>query len=314
MRASSRLQEPSARYRFGQGTLTETRLNQRDAPMAFSEIAIDATNGRSTSLASPGPGGAGPVWWQTFSEENKFPGSDLHLRGRDPPQRIDAIDVVRGLALFGVLAINLVTEFRVSIFAQFLPKTGTLPPLDAAVETVLSFALNSKAFALFSLLFGIGLAIQFDRLGRNARRTVLLVRRLAVLLAIGLAHLFLVWNGDILTEHALAGFVVLPFLFGSRHLLAVATLLCLGLYLTMQPPPALSLPDADWMRQHVAEADRVYRTGTFLTHSRFRSTRYQQSCRYISSSFRARWRCSCSALSSGAPAFSAAPLHIAIYY
>jgi uncharacterized protein len=38
-----------------------------------------------------------------------------------PSERIDAIDVLRGLALFGVLAMNIVTIFRVSIFAQFLP-------------------------------------------------------------------------------------------------------------------------------------------------------------------------------------------------
>ena len=49
---------------------------------------------------------------------------------------------------------------------------------------------------------------------------VLLLRRLIVLLAIGLMHLCLIWNGDILTEYALAGFIVLPLLFGPRWLLA----------------------------------------------------------------------------------------------
>ena len=58
-------------------------------------------------------------------------------------------------------------------------------------------------------LFGIGLAIQFDRLSKNPHRLVLLVRRLTVLLAIGAAHLFLLWNGDILVEYAIAGLVTL---------------------------------------------------------------------------------------------------------
>lgn len=35
-------------------------------------------------------------------------------------QRIDAIDILRGFALLAVLIINLLTEFRVSIFLQFL--------------------------------------------------------------------------------------------------------------------------------------------------------------------------------------------------
>ena len=36
-----------------------------------------------------------------------------------PAERIDAIDVLRGLALLGVVAINVVTIFRVSIFERF---------------------------------------------------------------------------------------------------------------------------------------------------------------------------------------------------
>jgi uncharacterized protein len=104
-------------------------------------------------------------------------------------ERIDAIDVLRGLALFGVLAMNIVTVFRVSIFAQFLPNAEPTGPLDRAVAAVLTVAVDFKALALFSLLFGVGLAIQFERLAANARRMMLLERRLAVLLAIGLVHL-----------------------------------------------------------------------------------------------------------------------------
>ena len=74
-------------------------------------------------------------------------------RPMSPSERIDAIDVLRGIALLGVLAINVVMEFRVSIFEQFLfPK----PPLsfssiDSALETILTLAVESKALALFSL-------------------------------------------------------------------------------------------------------------------------------------------------------------------
>ena len=125
--------------------------------------------------------------------------------------------------------------------------------------------------ALFSLLFGAGLAIQFERLATSERRTSLLVRRLAVLLAFGLIHLCLIWNGDILTEYALAGFIVLPFLFGPRWLLAVAALASLGLYLAMQafPPPGL-WPGTAALAQDVVEAHRIYPTGGFLDVLAFR--------------------------------------------
>src|SRR6185503_8090269 len=103
----------------------------------------------------------------------------------DPSTRIDAIDVVRGIALFGVLAVNLVTEFRVSIFQQFLPPVRAATELNHWVENFVGYGLESKAFSMFSLLFGIGLAIQFERLARTGAPIYWLVRRLAVLLAFG---------------------------------------------------------------------------------------------------------------------------------
>ena len=188
-----------------------------------------------------------------------------------PAERIDAIDVLRGIALLGVLAMNVVTEFRVSIFERFLPQKPPASPIDSAVETILMLAVDLKALALFSLLFGAGLAIQFERLAKSERRTSLLVRRLAVLLAFGLIHLCLIWNGDILTEYALAGLIVLPLLFGPRWLLAVAALAFLGLYLAIQvfPPPGL-WPGRAAIAQDVMDANRIYPTGGFLDVLAFR--------------------------------------------
>jgi uncharacterized protein len=177
-----------------------------------------------------------------------------------PKDRLAAIDVLRGLALFGVMAINLVFEFRVSIFEQFLPASEITSPVDRAVEIFLDRAIALKAFALFSLLFGVGLAMQFDRLAHE-RRTILLLRRLMALLAIGLVHLILVWNGDILTEYALAGLITLPFLFGPRWFLAISGLLFLSLYLSF--PPLVPLPDSTWMADHILAARRVYGAGSF---------------------------------------------------
>ena len=188
----------------------------------------------------------------------------------DPSTRIDAIDVLRGIALFGVLAVNLVTEFRVSIFQQFLPDLAQGTSADRAVESFVSLALESKAFSLFSLLFGLGLAIQFERLARSGSPLRWLVRRLAVLLVIGLIHLLLIWNGDILTEYALAGFVVLPFLFAPRWALLAGCVAFILLYLIL---PLLSLPvpwpTPAWMQQHVHEANAVYATGNAADVLRF---------------------------------------------
>jgi uncharacterized protein len=132
------------------------------------------------------------------------------------------------------------------------------------VEAFLTLAIQLKALALFSFLFGVGLAIQFERLAGNAHRMVLLVRRLAVLLVFGLVHLFLVWNGGILTEYAVAGFIVLPFLLGPCWLLAGGSLLFVGLYLVIPLlPPVVPWPTSAWMSAHVAEARQIYGTGGF---------------------------------------------------
>src|SRR5918999_1847398 len=156
-----------------------------------------------------------------------------------PEERLASLDILRGVALFGVLVVNLDTGFRVSIFEHFLPDRRPLSMPDLVVEALVSYALELKALALFSFLFGVGLAIQFERLSLQGSPLYWLARRLAVLLMLGLVHLFFIWNGDILTEYAVAGFLALPFLLAPTWLLAVASASLLALYVVM---PMLPLP------------------------------------------------------------------------
>jgi len=187
-----------------------------------------------------------------------------------PADRVDSIDVVRGIALFGVMAVNVLTEFHESLFQQFLPRVAESNELDRLTELFAQYGLNMKAFSLFSFLFGIGLAIQYERLSRHGSATRWLVRRLAVLLAFGLIQFYLIWNGDILTEYALAGFVVLPFLQAPRWLLGVSACVFLLFYVVM-PFTALTIPwpTQAWFRQHVAEANFAYGQASFLASHRF---------------------------------------------
>ena len=177
------------------------------------------------------------------------------------PDRIAALDVLRGIALLGVMAINVVKEFRVSIFQQFLTDQIGGGWYDRAVHATLMIGVDMKALAIFSMLFGAGLAIQFDQLSGHPRRAALLMRRLFVLLLIGVAHLLLLWNGDILVEYAMAGFVVLAFLYGSRQQCALVGLSLLAVYVAV--PSMVQLPSKTWMAYAVAEANRIYATGTF---------------------------------------------------
>jgi uncharacterized protein len=187
-----------------------------------------------------------------------------------PRDRIDAIDVVRGVALFGVVAVNVLTAFRVSIFQQFIASGRPVQGLDGLVERFTSFALEMKAFSLFSLLFGLGLAMQLDRLARGDKPYYFLVRRLLVLLAFGLMHLTFIWNGDILTEYALAGLVVLPLLRLSRSSLAAVAVGLLTLYGVLAViPPLLPLAGPEVLAEHIGRANTVYAHGSFADVFRF---------------------------------------------
>jgi uncharacterized protein len=181
----------------------------------------------------------------------------------DSSERIGAIDILRGIALFIVLIINTATEFRVSIFEQFLPGMKD-PGLANQVSEAVVLALHTKGFILFSFLFGVGLSIQFERLAVDHRRLTLMIRRLAILLALGVVHLFLIWNGDILTEYAIVGFAALPFLYGPLWLLGAASALSLAFYLASPwLPPMTSFPDGVWIARHLEEARQVYGSGGF---------------------------------------------------
>jgi uncharacterized protein len=184
-----------------------------------------------------------------------------------------------------VLAINLDTEFRVTLYEQFFPERAA-GALDRLAQSVLSLAFEFKAITLFSVLFGAGLAIQFDRLAANSRRTTLLVRRLLVLLGFGLIHVFLIWNGDILTEYAIAGLLILPLLFAPAwaSLVAAAILFCLYLFIGQLPLP-WSFPDADWMTRHIVEARAVYAHGSFMQVAAFRITEVRDIATLLASIF-----------------------------
>src|SRR5262245_6242878 len=125
------------------------------------------------------------------------------LRPVSSDERNVALDALRGVALFGVLMVNLQVCFRVSLFESVFTSHTHPGWANHVVDTLLEWAVEFKAITLFSFLFGVGVGVQTERvaLGKiNASR--FFVRRFAILLAIGLCHIFLVWSGDILTLYA----------------------------------------------------------------------------------------------------------------
>jgi uncharacterized protein len=179
-------------------------------------------------------------------------------------ERNDALDALRGFALLGVLLVNLLTAFRISLFEQFLRhETDTL-------ARFFSLYVESKAFICFSLMFGVGLAVQEERARARGRSFApYAARRLGALLVLGLVHLFLIWNGDILTLYAIAGACAAPFMhLRPRFLLAIAAAIFAFHALPLPYPPSFESTEA--MRAHVEDANAIYSTGSFANVLAFR--------------------------------------------
>ena len=126
-----------------------------------------------------------------------------------PNERIAALDILRGFALLGILAMNL-PGMAFSFFAG-LDGVEPFPAwYDLAAERTLDVFFDGKFNSLFSLLFAIGFTIQLGRLrdSAGAAATTIYARRLLVLLGFGLLHATLVWPGDVLHIYAIAGFVL----------------------------------------------------------------------------------------------------------
>jgi uncharacterized protein len=120
--------------------------------------------------------------------------------------RIQALDVLRGVAVAGILFANVLVFF--GIF--FLPPERAAAFPTAAADSVARFLerafIEAKFYSIFSLLFGIGFGLQLSK-GENAALPRFR-RRLKILLAIGAIHAFLIWSGDILMLYALLGFMM----------------------------------------------------------------------------------------------------------
>lgn len=126
-------------------------------------------------------------------------------------ERIEVMDVLRGVALLGILLMNI--EAFVGPMMEAL--TGVNPRfngVDRWADAAIYVLVQGKFITLFSLLFGMGFAVMLERAqARGGSGTWLYARRLLALLGIGLVHAVLIWSGDILLTYALIGFVLLLF-------------------------------------------------------------------------------------------------------
>lgn len=152
----------------------------------------------------------------------------------DEAGRFIFLDALRGFALFGVLLVNLRDLSLFGLLTDSARASLRTAPADHWIDLITTALIDGKAFTIFTVLFGIGFALQAQRAHRVGRDMSHYVRRLLVLLAIGLAHAYLFWWGDILRFYAVLGFLLLP-----MERLKARTLFLVGIIITLFVTPLL---------------------------------------------------------------------------
>lgn len=125
-------------------------------------------------------------------------------------QRLASLDFIRGIAVLGILAANIVA-FGQPFAAYMYPAAFTVP--HSAAEDwmwVGQFVLiDNKMRGLFTILFGAGMMLFMEKAWARGASRWLQARRLAWLGLFGLIHYFLIWRGDILFSYAACGLLAL---------------------------------------------------------------------------------------------------------
>ena len=126
--------------------------------------------------------------------------------------RLPLLDAVRGTALGGILLANLTSFFGADMLTAAARAAQPAAALGQAVLFAVDWLVEGKFYSVFSMLFGIGFALQAARAGsRGDDIGPFFRRRMAVLVLIGLTHMYLLWAGDILLLYGVMG-LVLPWL------------------------------------------------------------------------------------------------------
>ncbi|MBL7184472.1 MAG: hypothetical protein ISS50_08485 [Anaerolineae bacterium] len=165
-------------------------------------------------------------------------------------ERIEFVDILRGFALLGVLLVNM---YGFSGQGTVYHDPQAASGIDRAVVVLIRFLVEAKFYSMFSFLFGWGMAMQLTRAeAKGTRFRPVFLRRLFILLIIGVLHSILIWDGDILTTYALFGFLLLLFRRRSGKALLVTAVLVLLLSIVLTVPGEAM----DAFRGVVRELDR----------------------------------------------------------
>src|SRR5688572_18583930 len=139
-------------------------------------------------------------------------------------ERIQTIDIIRGVALFGILIINFTVDHRP------LDSWTLKPLLDQFAYWPITFLIDDRFRSIYCFLFGLGFSIQMLRAeARNSPFVFIYMRRLIILYLIGVVNQILTAS-DILQNYAMVGVLLLLLYKLPRKFLPILALLCILIY------------------------------------------------------------------------------------
>jgi uncharacterized protein len=197
--------------------------------------------------------------------------------------RIESLDVLRGFALLGILLIN-IQAFAMPVAAYMNPTAyGDLTGANFWAWAIPYVFADLKFISIFSMLFGAGIVLMWQRAEKRGEPPALLhYRRMGWLIVFGILHAHLFWYGDILYSYGMAGLVV--YLFRRLRPVVLATIgivlgavpslifLGIGLSIPYWPAEAIEGFNTEWglSQEAIQEELSAYR-GSYFDQIPYRS-------------------------------------------
>ncbi|MFI8499224.1 DUF418 domain-containing protein [Streptomyces sp. NPDC085524] len=207
--------------------------------------------------------------------------ADTLLAGADrtTAARLPLLDVLRGAAVLGTLMTNVWifaspgSEWSVLQGGLSAPDPLADPSAATVVESVFRFLADGKFLSLLTILFGVGLAIQYDSAARRGEPWPgRYPRRAAFLFLEGTVHFLLVFAWDVLMGYAVTALLVAWLLARSERVRRVALWTAAGVHLTLVGLVTLgdlATPDGG-PKTPAPEAVRLYAHGSWADQIAFR--------------------------------------------
>lgn len=171
--------------------------------------------------------------------------------------RVASLDLLRGVAILGILPMNILAFALVPAAYQNPLAMGAISEGEWWSWRVAHLFFDQRFMTIFALLFGAGIVLLDQRPPREgASAAGRFYRRMAWLLAFGLVHAYGFWHGDILVTYALCAMLVFPLRrLATPWLVAIAlpllsvpvgVWLLLALSMGFMPPEALAELERGW--------------------------------------------------------------------